>query len=110
MDGVFDKVHEEVDELATAEPGAHAEEEFGDLLLALVNIARKLGFSSEDALKRANEKFTRRFTFIERACRAQGRRPEEMTLEELDALWNEAKAEERRALTSRNEARELPSD
>jgi MazG family protein len=96
MAGVFDKVHEEIDELAAAEPGPDQEEEFGDVLLALVNIARKAGFSSEEALKRANEKFTRRFTFIEAACRAQGRQPDEMTLEQLDAFWNEAKAEERR--------------
>jgi MazG family protein len=96
MMGVLAKVDEEIEELAEAEPGAHQEEEFGDILLAIVNVARKLGFSSDEALKRANEKFVRRFTFIEDALRAQGQRPEEMTLEELDALWNEAKAEERR--------------
>ena len=85
-----------VDELATAEPGAHQEEEVGDLFFALVNLARKMGISSEEALERANEKFVRRFAFMEAACRAAGCRPEEMTLEELDALWNEAKADERR--------------
>jgi uncharacterized protein YabN with tetrapyrrole methylase and pyrophosphatase domain len=109
MAGVFDKVHEEIDELAAAEPGPDQEEEFGDVLLALVNIARKAGFSSEEALKRANEKFTRRFTFIEAACRAQRRRPEDMTLEELDALWNEAKAEERRAPSKPAQTQEPPN-
>jgi nucleoside triphosphate diphosphatase len=95
MTGVFAKVHEEVDELATAEPGDHQEEEMGDLLFSLVNLARKMGISSERALQRANQKFLSRFASIEAACRRQGVRPNDLTLDELDAFWNEAKAKER---------------
>jgi len=95
MTGVFAKVHEEVDEFATAKPGDHQEEEMGDLFFALVNLARKMGISSERALQRANEKFLSRFASIEAACRRQGVNPTDMTLDELDALWDEAKAAER---------------
>jgi tetrapyrrole methylase family protein/MazG family protein len=93
--GVVAKVQEEADELVGAESAADREEELGDLFFALVNLGRKMGISSEVALQRANEKFTRRFTSIEAACRAEGARPEELTLEQLDALWEQAKADER---------------
>jgi len=96
LTGVVAKVHEEVDELQAAEPGDHQVEEMGDLFFALVNLARRLGISSEQALQRANDKFTRRFASIEAACRARGVRPEELSLDELDAMWNDVKAEERR--------------
>jgi tetrapyrrole methylase family protein / MazG family protein len=95
VSGVVDKIHEEVDELRAANPGAEQEEEFGDLLLALVNLSRWLGFSPERALQRANDKFTRRFAYIEAACRERGVKPEDLSLEVLDGYWNEAKAKER---------------
>ncbi len=94
---VFAKVREEVDELEAAHaedgPGAreHLAEEFGDLLFALVNLSRFMGIDAERALDAANAKFTRRFQLIEEMLRAEGRTPSECSLEELDALWNEAK-------------------
>jgi uncharacterized protein YabN with tetrapyrrole methylase and pyrophosphatase domain len=91
---VTEKVHEEVDELLAAAPGDHQEEELGDLLFALVNLSRHLGFSAESALQQANAKFLRRFQQIEAACDARGVRPEDLTLSELDAIWDEAKAAE----------------
>ena len=97
MKGVVDKVHEEVDELQAARAGTDQEEEFGDLLFALVNLARWLGFSPERALHRANDKFQRRFAYIESACRERGVKPEQLSLEVLDGYWNEAKARERQS-------------
>src|SRR5207244_1012995 len=97
VSGVVEKVHEEVDELLAEETGPGQAEEFGDLLFALVNLSRHLGFSAEEALQRANAKFARRFQIIEAACRARGVRPEQLTLSELDAIWDQAKADERAA-------------
>lgn len=96
LDGVVAKIHEEVDELAAAAKGSEQVEEFGDLLFALVNLARRLDFSSEGALQHANAKFARRFAAVEEACRQRGVRPEALGLAELDALWNLAKADENR--------------
>jgi len=95
LTGVVAKVHEEVDELDSAGSAPEQEEEFGDLLFALVNLGRRLGLSSESALQRANDKFTRRFAAVEAACCDQGVQPSDMTLDQLDALWNAAKATER---------------
>lgn len=87
---VWGKVEEELEELrAAALPGrVH---ELGDLLFAVVNLARWLDVEAEDALRQANQRFRRRFAYIERACAAQGRQPEELSLTELDAIWEEAK-------------------
>ena len=97
--GAVDKLEEEICELeeARAEPGAAARvaEEVGDLLFAAVNVARLLGQDPESALKAANRKFRRRFRHVEERLRAGGRKPADSTLEEMDALWNEAKARER---------------
>jgi ATP diphosphatase len=83
----------------TREAGARASEmvteEFGDLLLVMANVARHLGVDPEESLRDANAKFVRRFRSIEAALRAEGRTPEESTLEEMDRLWDEAKAAER---------------
>jgi len=68
------------------------EGELGDLLFVVVNLARKLGIDPEVALRRANRKFVQRFQEIERELAAQGKRPEDSTLEEMDALWERAKA------------------
>lgn len=95
---VLDKLHEEVGELQ-AEIAAgdldKAHEELGDLLFVCANLARKLGADPEDAVRAANAKFVRRFGFIEQALAAHGVRPEQSTLAEMDALWDEAKRVER---------------
>jgi MazG family protein len=72
-------------------------EEFGDLLFVMANVARHLRIDPEAALRAANAKFVRRFRSIETALRAEGRTPEDATLEEMDQLWDEAKAAERKA-------------
>jgi MazG family protein len=94
---VIDKVEEEIRELREAvntsgPQSEHAEEEFGDLLFALVNVARKLGVEPEAALRIANDKFQRRFDDVERQVRASGRRFPEHTLDQLEAHWQNAKA------------------
>ncbi|MFJ4257227.1 nucleoside triphosphate pyrophosphohydrolase [Pseudomonas monteilii] len=93
---VLDKVREELDEVlqAMADGDADAdalEDEVGDLLFATVNLARHLKHDPENALRRANRKFERRFRFIEQALRDSGRPIEDCNLDELDALWGEAK-------------------
>lgn len=98
-DGVLTKLDEEVAELkqAVRRGGAgHAAiaEEVGDLLFVAVNVARLLGADPESALKATNRKFRRRFRHVEERLREQGRRPAEATLEEMDALWEEAKRRE----------------
>lgn len=92
----WEKVREEIEELHGALAGgdaAAAEEEFGDLLFALVNYARFRGIHPENALRATVEKFTRRFRYIERELRAKGKEPRTSTLEEMDGLWNAAKRE-----------------
>ena len=94
---VLDKIAEEISELETARAlSADAtEDEFGDLLFVLVNLARHWGVDPEAALRRTNAKVERRFRQIETRLRETGRRPEDSTLEEMDALWNEVKAAEK---------------
>ncbi len=70
-------------------------EEVGDLLFVAVNVARLTGVDPESALKAANRKFRRRFRYIEERLRAEGKKPADSTLEEMDRLWNEAKSRER---------------
>jgi MazG family protein len=95
----LDKIAEEVDELRAEIAGGGApsrlEEEIGDLLFACVNAARWAKVDAESALRRAVAKFERRFRRVEAALAAVGKRPEESTLAEMDALWDEAKARER---------------
>ena len=94
---VLAKIREEADEIAAAlasgEAGA-AREEVGDLLFAVVNLARHLGADPEAALRATNEKFERRFGYIEQALAAAGTTPAQSTLGEMDALWDEAKGRE----------------
>jgi ATP diphosphatase len=71
------------------------EEEFGDLLFVMANLARHMKVCPETALRRANAKFTRRFERIEALLAERGRRPADSDLAEMDALWDQAKAEER---------------
>jgi nucleoside triphosphate diphosphatase len=92
---VVAKIQEEVDELReVVEGGAdreRAEEEMGDLLFAIANLARKLGIEPETALRKANDKFTRRFGTLERTVAESGRTIREMSLEELEEEWQRAK-------------------
>ena len=93
---VIDKAEEEIRELreAVAEGGGQspeAEEEFGDLLFSLVNVARKLGIEPEGALRVANDKFQRRFDDVERQVVASGQKFRDLTLEQLEASWQIAK-------------------
>jgi MazG family protein len=117
VDGLFDKLHEEVEELreelkdfpapgprpqhrgiagSGAQPvpeelRARMEEEVGDLFFVLVNIARYLSLDPESALKKTNRKFKRRFQWMEGRLREEGRSPEHATVEELESLWQQAK-------------------
>ncbi|MES2595969.1 MAG: nucleoside triphosphate pyrophosphohydrolase [Verrucomicrobiota bacterium] len=93
---VFGKLREEIAELEEAVAQgeiAAMEEELGDLLFTVVNLARKLGIDSEPALAAANEKFVRRFHAIEEKITAAGKRLNECTLEEMDAAWDAVKRE-----------------
>ncbi|MGV6840301.1 MAG: nucleoside triphosphate pyrophosphohydrolase [Planktomarina sp.] len=92
---VLDKVHEELGELADATDPAHIEEEFGDLLFVMANVARHKGIDPEAALRAANAKFTRRFRSIEAALANDGRTPAQSDLAEMDALWDAAKRAEK---------------
>jgi nucleoside triphosphate diphosphatase len=99
---VFDKLIEEFGELEEVLVGGDAtsdrakiEEEFGDLLFVVANVARHLKLDPEAALRAANHKFTRRFHAIERRLAEDGRTPAQSTLVEMDLLWDEAKAEEK---------------
>jgi len=92
--GVLEKVAEEVGELreaVAAGDAAHAEEELGDVLFALVNLGRHLGLDPEAALHRTTEKFLSRFAQVEEALAARGRHPSEATVDEMEALWQAAK-------------------
>jgi uncharacterized protein YabN with tetrapyrrole methylase and pyrophosphatase domain len=117
VDGLFDKLHEETEELREQlkefpAPGprpqhhgvagsgrqaiadelrARLEEEVGDLFFVLVNIARYLALDPESALKKTNRKFKRRFQWMEGRLREEGRSPEHATMEELESLWQQAK-------------------
>jgi MazG family protein len=94
---VVEKIQEEVDELREVVAGGpapdrdRAEEEMGDLLFAIANLARKLQIEPETALRKANDKFTRRFGALEQAVNESGRTMREMSLEELEAEWQQIK-------------------
>ena len=97
-DQVLDKIVEETRELVEARDClTHAEmnEEFGDLLFVMANLARHLGIDPEEALRKANAKFTRRFEGIETRLGAMGKRPDQSDLAEMDALWNAVKRDEK---------------
>ena len=95
INGIFDKLDEEVVELKAAiEKGdtSETDEEIGDLLFVIVNLARRLDIEPESALKRSNRKFRRRFRFVEKELESAGKKVGESGLDEMDALWNIAKA------------------
>ena len=95
IEGVLDKVTEELAELRAAETPAEQAEEYGDLLFVLVNVARWQGIEAEAALRAANDKFRRRFASVERQAREHEVALRDLSFAELDELWNAAKAEER---------------
>ena len=98
-DGVTDKITEEVGELVEArDKKSHTDqvEEYGDLMFVMANLARHLKIDPEEALRAANTKFTRRFEGVEAKLAALGKSPEQSDLDEMDALWNAVKQDERR--------------
>ena len=95
IEGVLDKVAEELAELAAAGDDAQRQEEFGDLLLVVVNVGRKLGIETEGSLRAANEKFRGRFRRIERMVAERGVAIRDLDFEALDELWDAAKVAER---------------
>ena len=97
-DEVIDKITEEAHELVEARDTltqTEVEEEYGDLLFVMTNLGRHLGLDPEAALRAANAKFTRRFEGVEAKLAARGKTPAESDLAEMDALWDEVKADER---------------
>lgn len=91
IDGVLDKVREEIEEIKNAETDFELASEFGDLFFALVNVARWKKVDAESALRRTNVKFKKRFAHIEQGASKQGRRLSELSLEQMENLWQEAK-------------------
>ena len=94
---VWDKVHEELDELQAElakEDGGNKEAEFGDLLFAMINAARLYKIRPDNALEQTNLKFMRRFNYLEQRAKEKGHDLKDMTLNEMEALWQEAKANE----------------
>lgn len=95
---VWEKVHEELGEVQQAcaeKDSAHMEEEFGDLMFATINAARLYGVDPEKALSSTCSKFRRRFTYLEEQTLKKGIKLTDMTLAQMDAIWDEAKALER---------------
>jgi MazG family protein len=89
---IFDKLNEETNELREAmQKNSNIEEEIGDLLFVVVNLARKLDIDAETALKKTNRKFRTRFSYIEKSLKEKGKNLEDSNLAEMDELWNKAK-------------------
>jgi tetrapyrrole methylase family protein/MazG family protein len=91
IEGVLDKVREEIEEIKNAESDFELASEIGDLFFALVNVARWKSVDAESALRGTNLKFKKRFGYVEQTAKKQGRSLSEMNLEEMDAFWNDAK-------------------
>ncbi len=97
VDGIWDKIHEELTEVREAESNevrANLEEEIGDLLFAVINLARFYKIPAEDALRKTNRKFTDRFSQIEEELKRRGKPIEEATLDEMDEIWERIKKRE----------------
>ena len=103
VEGVIDKVAEEVAELREAPTPADKAEEYGDLLFVMVNVARWHGIEAEAALRAANDKFRRRFASVERQAAERGVALRDLDFDGLDALWDTAKTEERAAVAAQRE-------
>lgn len=105
LDGVWAKVHEEIDELKACEPGSpESADELGDVLFTLVNVARKMGIDAESALRTTCDRFTCRFLTMERDAAEGNKVLEELGPDEWDELWERAKARER-GQTNRSDER-----
>jgi len=91
IDGVIEKLTEEISELKRADSQERKAQEFGDLLFTLANIARRLGIDLEAALRETNQRFYRRFTYMEEVCRQRGLNFGELSFDEQNFLWEEAK-------------------
>jgi len=91
VDGVIDKLAEEVGEFRQAGSLKRQAEEFGDLLFTLANIGRRMGIDLEAALREANRRFYKRFTYMEEVCRKRGINLGGLSFDEQNALWEEAK-------------------
>ncbi len=91
IDGVLDKIREEIEEIKQAQNIDEVKDELGDLFFVLVNLARWKKVDAESALRGTNLKFKKRFAYVEQGAKKQGMNLSDMTLEEMDALWNEAK-------------------
>jgi tetrapyrrole methylase family protein/MazG family protein len=91
IEGVLDKVREEIEEIKQATNQEQVAAELGDLFFVLVNLARWKKVDAESALRGTNLKFKKRFGYVEQGAKSAGRSLSDMTLEEMDALWNEAK-------------------
>lgn len=91
IEDVLDKVREEIEEVKTAENPEQVKAELGDLFFVLVNLSRWRGVDAESALREANLKFKRRFAYVEKNAKTQGKNLSDMSLEEMDSIWNEAK-------------------
>lgn len=100
VDKIAEEAHELVEARDTLTPEAMAEE-YGDLLFVMTNLARHLKIDPEAALRAANAKFTRRFAHIEARLAEQGRRPQDSTLAEMDALWDEIRAADKATASSK---------
>jgi tetrapyrrole methylase family protein / MazG family protein len=104
IEGVLDKVVEELAELRDAATDADRAEEYGDLLFVLVNVARWQGIEAEAALRGANDKFRRRFASVERQAADRGVALRDLSFTDLDALWDAAKIEEKAAVAAAKES------
>jgi tetrapyrrole methylase family protein/MazG family protein len=91
IDGVLDKVREEIEEIKRAETDFELAAEIGDLFFVLVNLARWKKVDAESALRGTNVKFKKRFGYVEQGARKQGRSLSELTLDEMEVLWQDAK-------------------
>jgi tetrapyrrole methylase family protein/MazG family protein len=91
IEGVLDKVREEIDEIKNAESDFELASEVGDLLFALVNVARWKHIDAESALRGTNMKFKKRFAYVEQGAKKQGRELSSLSLDEMEMLWQEAK-------------------
>lgn len=91
VNGALEKVQEEIEELGRAENESEVLEEWGDIFFALVNVARLKNIEPEQALQACNDKFTRRFNYIEDKIKQAGNDFTDLNLEEMDVLWNESK-------------------
>ncbi|NOQ81793.1 MAG: nucleotide pyrophosphohydrolase [Methylophaga sp.] len=99
IDGIIHKIHEEIDEVKAEidipNNQARLLDEMGDLLFACTNLARHLNIDPEEALKAGNQKFYRRFSQLEQIVKEQNKEFTQLSLDELDALWEEVKKDEK---------------